>query len=212
MHSLYYNNYIAYNYILYTSFLFTGKRATTDEADSNEKLSHHDAPSSQSGGPSVHHNPLPFNIAEDGHRLRRQVRQCGATDKQHVLFMLDTSGSIGSAEFERVKEAVSNLTLLFCREIEVAVLTFNHEFHLEFCFNCYHEQDTLGPYTAIRNIQYRGGLTYTAGATKCACESLLGPSCGIEYASDTCVDIIYITDGKSNDRNLNVCKESQMHA
>ncbi len=121
--------------------------------------------------------------------------------------MLDTSGSIGSTEFERVKEAVSNLTLLFCREIEVAVLTFNHEFHLEFCFNCYHEQDTLGPYTAIRNIQYRGGLTYTAGATKCACESLLGPSCGIEYASDTCVDIIYITDGKSNDRNLNVCKE-----
>ena len=156
-----------------------------------------------------HIDPIPFDMNEHGTRVRRQANSCREGDNQHVLFALDTSGSITMGDYTTMKNTVADLTAIFCEDIEVAVLTFNHELHLEFCFNCYEGNDVgrINAMNAIRNLKHRQGWTHTAGAAKCICNSLLKPNCGIEITDKTCVDVIFITDGASNDPNLEICDE-----
>ena len=155
--------------------------------------------------------PVDFNWEEHHVRFRRQFTnspECHPDGTQYMLFLLDTSGSIGSADFQRMKEAIGNLVRLFCKPIKFAVMTFNHEFNLEFCFNC-HDNDCAGR-TSIRDsilgVRYRGGATHTAGATRCACDFLLSETCGLDSQAN-CISVVYITDGHSNDPNREVCQE-----
>jgi uncharacterized protein with von Willebrand factor type A (vWA) domain len=125
-----------------------------------------------------------------------------------VLFILDTSGSIGSVEFERMKTTIARLPGLFCRQVKFAAITFDHYIHLEFCFDCF--ESTYDGRTrvsdAIKAITYRGGLTYTGSTAKCVCEEILDASCGIEAYPD-CLDVVFITDGHSNDPAFKICDE-----
>ena len=154
--------------------------------------------------------PMPFDRFEHGPNLR-QRRQAECDDEvQNVLFVLDTSGSIGPTEFKRMKNALSNLMLLFCRQVRFALITFDHYVNLEFCFNCFDNtlQGRIEAQTAIRDAPYRGGWTRTAGTARCICEDLISSSCGIDTTKTlNCLDIVFITDGKSNDRSLEVCEE-----
>ena len=153
-------------------------------------------------------DPIPYDRKEHGARFRRAL--CQPNGEQHILFLLDISGSIGSYRFTQVTTAVSNLVALFCSPPKIGVMTFDHQFKLEFCFDCF-GTDANGRYEAaqaIRNIIYRGGATYTGGATRCACDELLTPGCGMP-SDATCTDVVYITDGKSNDPTLKVCNEVQ---
>ena len=153
--------------------------------------------------------PLPFDYARHGTRYRRQSRyeHCLAPDSvQHVLFMLDTSGSIGSENFENMTRSLSKLVRHFCRPIKIAAMIFSHERHLQFCFNC-HDNTCTGRKAAaraVKDIRYRGGSTHTALATKCACDTILSTSCGFNTTA-ACLDVIYVTDGYSNDPYRSVC-------
>ena len=158
--------------------------------------------------------PIPFDRFEHGPRFR-QRRQAQCNNRvQNVLFVLDTSGSIGPSQFNRVKIAVANLTTLFCKQVQLALITFSSTVNLEFCFDCF--QNTYSgrqdAQSAIKSAPYRGGGTNTAGTARCICEDLIHSSCGIDPGpiltlSPACVDVVFITDGKSNDRDLDVCQE-----
>ena len=91
----------------------------------SEKIEHEPLPN----------NPLAFDVAEHGARYRRC--NCVPDGIQHILFVLDTSGSIGESDFNRVTAKLSELVILFCKPIKVAVMTFDHEYFVEFCFNCF---------------------------------------------------------------------------
>ena len=154
-------------------------------------------------------DPIPYNRHEHGARFRRQSnRNCQPNGEQYVLFLLDTSGSIGRGNFENMKTAVGKLTLLFCNRIRVAVMTYSDRFHLEFCFNCFgsDHHGLLAAKEAIAAIPYRGGSTYTGGAARCACDELLTSGCGMHDLAN-CIDVVVITDGYSNDPNLEICEE-----
>ena len=63
----------------------------------------------------------------------------------------------------------------FCNPVSLAVMTFSHNFHREFCFNafdnnCNGRQNTK---SAMRNIGYRGGSTSTSEAVDCAFDEML---------------------------------------
>ena len=158
-------------------------------------------------------DPIQFDYNQHHARYRRQVRTtyCESPDSvRHVLFMLDTSGSIGRENFMNMTDAVSNLTKYFCRKTKVAMMVFNHDHFLEFCFDCF-DNNCGGRHAVrdkIRNIRYRGGLTYTGSATQCACETILTPDCGFDVCQ-ACLDVVYITDGKSNDPHHDVCETVQ---
>ena len=94
--------------------------------------------------PAVNHNVhssedsiMQFIWEEHAHRFRRQIRSpdscTSADDTQHVLFVLDSSGSIGAPSYTRMKEAVSKLTPLFCKKVKFALMTFSSDLILEFC-------------------------------------------------------------------------------
>ena len=153
---------------------------------------------------------LPFVWERDHIRFRRthKISGCEATDVHYMLFVLDTSGSIGRRNFNNMTEAIGNISHYFCKQIQVAFMTYNHDIHLEFCFNC-HGNDPQGRSRlnqTIRSIQYRGGMTHTAGAARCACSQVLQPSCGLPNNAG-CLDVVFITDGHSNDPNLRICNE-----
>ena len=159
-------------------------------------------------------DPIEFDMFEHGERYRRSYgSRCRPNDIQHILFVLDTSTSIGRRNFDRVTAALSKLVVLFCKPIKVAVMTFDHEFYVEFCFDCFDNTcaGRVAAGDAVRSIPYyRPGssgvrFTHTGGATQCICDYVLTSSCGI-YSSANCIDVVYITDGRSNDPRLNVCK------
>lgn len=155
-------------------------------------------------------DPIPFDWLEHGHHFRRHKRSasCGDDKVQHVLFVLDTSGSIGPEQFTRVKNALARLIPLFCKQVKIAVVSFSHHIHLEFCFDCY--KNTLAERNkakkAIEDIRYRGGGTHTGSTAKCVCDKILKSSCGFD-SMPTCLDVVFITDGKSNDPTLKICEE-----
>ena len=129
-----------------------------------------------------------------------------------IVFVLDTSGSIGQADFQRMTSAIGNIVPLFCDDIKLAVVSYSHNVNVEFCFDCYNlcsfeniiagtcsGQGRLAASNAIKNIKYRDGLTHTGVTTRCVRDYILNPSwgCGVDTSSD-CVDVIFVTDGKSN--------------
>ena len=157
-------------------------------------------------------DPIPFNIAQHGARYRRQTT-CLPNGMQHILFVLDTSGSIAESTFNHVTSTLSGLLAFFCNPIKVAVMTFDHEYYVEFCFNCYDNTclGRIGASAAMANIDYgfnRAGTryTHTGGATQCVCDFMLTQTCGLDPTAN-CIDVVYLTDGRSNDPNRNVCDD-----
>ena len=153
--------------------------------------------------------PISFdwNIHGSHFRQRRQTR-CSDDDTQYVLFVLDSSGSISQSDFTKMKEAVAKLVPLFCKNIKTALINFSSDIRLEYCFDCF-TNSVHGRAAASRSIQeaeYLGDCTNTGATVKCICENILGSSCGISSTPD-CLDVIFITDGHSNDPNLKVCDE-----
>ena len=183
------------------SFTLVGKRSADVKLESTKSESHISRLSAM--------EPIQFDKNEHGHRIRRQVQKCEPKDTQYILFVLDTSGSIQKENFEKMLEAVGNLTVMFCKPIKVAIMTFDHEFHLEFCFDCFNYSDISGFFDAkdaIEKIQYRFGGTHTGGAAQCICNELINPNCGLPTDPKPCVDVIFITDGHSNDPYLDICQ------
>ena len=123
---------------------------------------------------------------------------------RYVLFVLDTSGSIGPGNFEKILNIVSDIIPLFCGNISFAIMTFGNIMKQEICFDC-----TINIYEikeVIKRIKYRNGpRTRTGKAAKCACEHMLKPRCGYKDLRNTkFTDVIFITDGQSNG-DINVC-------
>ena len=143
-------------------------------------------------------------------RYKRPATNCQPDGTQHILFMLDTSGSIGKTEFDRMTATLGGLVTLFCKPIKIAVMTFDHDYYVEFCFDCF-DNTCLGRLDAgiaMSSINYRHGWTHTAGAATCACDFLLTSTCGLDPTAN-CIDVVFITDGHSNDPSLDICTEVQ---
>ena len=140
-------------------------------------------------------------------RRRRQSCSNGAT--RHVLFIVDTSGSIGPSVFNKVRDLLASISEKLCDQLRVAMMTYSHDINLEFCFNCHTDRRDI--FNAIKRVQYRGGLTHTTDATKCACDTLLTSACGLPDGRTTPnIDIVYLTDGGHNGPcKSNLAKEVQ---
>ena len=157
-------------------------------------------------------NPIPFDVLKHGHRYRRQGYNRECRESQYVLFVLDTSGSIPDSDFEAMTDALGCLVPLFCNPIKVAVMTFGHDFYMEFGFDCYDGntcQDRKDTAAAIGAITHRRGRrALTGGAVQCVDELLTNRQiANFSIDEDTrCLDVVFITDGRSNGP-LDVCRE-----
>ena len=150
---------------------------------------------------------VPFNMDEvvGAIHARRRREICPDSGTQtaqkhirYVLFILDTSGSIGKAHFQEVKKILANLSATLCDHLQVALLTYSSDFNLEFCFKCYNNSNDIRD--AIMNTRYRGGQTYATAATRCACKTMLTAECGLplNVIDPPKIDVVYLTDGRHN--------------
>ena len=154
---------------------------------------------------------LSSKFNKDGSHLRQRrhdpSKKCTETSNHHILFVLDSSGSITSSNYQRMLKAVASLTAVSCREPKFALLTFSSNMKIEFCFDCFSstEKGRTKTVEAIKNAQYQNGGTKTGEVVKCVCNFLLDARCG-KTADPNCLDVVFITDGHSNGK-LNPCNE-----
>lgn len=82
-----------------------------------------------------------------------------------LAFILDGSGSVGSYNFNQVKNFVKNVVDFFnigSSGTHVAVVTYSTYSRLEFNLKAYYTKSSIK--NAVSYIGYRGGWTYTADA------------------------------------------------
>ncbi|XP_022079977.1 uncharacterized protein LOC110973441 [Acanthaster planci] len=82
-----------------------------------------------------------------------------------LVFVLDSSGSVGQSNFEKTKSFVSNVSESFqigADQTRVAVIQYSSSVKVEFHLNTYADKTFLQE--AIRNITYIGGGTATVSA------------------------------------------------
>ena len=91
----------------------------------------------QSLDDSIIPEPYNFNYHLDtalAHRRRKRMSM--NCNDRYLLFMLDTSGSVGKKTFTRMVSSLSKLVSLFCGNTKIAAMTFGSHIYHEFCFKC----------------------------------------------------------------------------
>ena len=151
--------------------------------------------------------PEPFDI--DGHLINIRnyhhyhYRRQG-TKKWYILLILDTSGSIGKANFDLMTATLSTLVPLFCGSTKFGVMTYGDKIQRDICFNC-NQADRGKLFAAISSISYRDGpKTRSGDAIRCACDKILQRTCGYYDEDNALIDVIFLTDGRYNSGE-NIC-------
>ena len=172
--------------------IFIGGKRSVEMGDYEEDPTEMEIP--QPEPKPLKHHPIPFDINLHGHRYRRTP-----CNTQYVLFLLDTSGSIGPVNFCDVTCELSNLVQWFCSPVQLAVMTFSDTFHEEFCFGEYSNtcNGRRSAKAAMKRIGYRGGNTHSGRALRCAFDEMLVGDCGFP-GNHECLSVVFITDGWSN--------------
>lgn len=120
-----------------------------------------------------------------------------------IFFVLDTSGSVGSRNFQEVRGFVSDFVAglkIGPNDTQVGVIVFDTTARVQFYLNSYSTNASL--LTAIPNIAYRGGLTNTPdGLCKLIREGYTTQH-GARLSSASVLRLaVVMTDGKSNRRS-----------
>ncbi|WAR12942.1 CO6A6-like protein, partial [Mya arenaria] len=118
-----------------------------------------------------------------------------------IMFLLDSSGSVGSPNFQTMKGFVHDMMNSFNigpNAVQVGVDTFQTSVKAEFYMNTY--QDRTSVQQAINNIAYHSGLTHTGEALRFMHTDSFSAAHG-DRANVPNIAIV-VTDGQSNNPTL----------
>ena len=130
---------------------------------------------------------------------------------QDVVFVIDTSGSIGSSLFQLIKEFTANITTEIIRgspRSAVAVISYGSSAYIQFNLQAYTTLSSL--LSAINQLPYSGGGTDTAEALTLLLSSAQSGVLGLR--SDSAKIAIVITDGRSNSQSATLYAAAVLHA
>lgn len=129
----------------------------------------------------------------------------GCQVKSDIMFILDTSGSIGRSNFDFVR----NFVLQYANGLDIGpnanrigVITFSSSARLLFGLDTYSDSSSLRQ--AIRNIYYTGGGTNIPDALCQLLTSYSSNTLGARSGNSLFRVAILMTDGQSNE-NRNSC-------
>ena len=151
---------------------------------------------------------MPFDLDKELSHIKahRQKRQGANKKDKYVLYILDSSGSIGGTDFYNMTNVMAEFSLFYCSGTKIAAMSYSDTVYKNYCFNC-DQTNTFTRYKAIKSISYLGHTTASGDAIQCACDYMLNSPCGfprVRGKNAPELDIIFITDGRSN-RGKNVC-------
>ena len=125
-----------------------------------------------------------------------------------MVFVIDTSGSIGSSNFQMIRKFVADITIEIYSRSAVGVILFNNSAHIQFNLQAYTNLSTL--LSAIYQLPYSGGSTNTAGALRLLLSSARNGRLGLRSNSSKVA--IVITDGRSNSQSATLSAARSLHA
>ena len=135
------------------------------------------------------------------------ITDCGSAD---IVFLLDSSGSVGSSNFQKQKDFIVRFAQSFDigpNKVQIGVETFSSTPHHEFNMNTYH--DTTSLVDAIHRIGYHSGGTRTDLALKYvefhSFNAATGDRLGVRNI------LIVMTDGLSNAPSLTYQESVKLH-
>ncbi|XP_068137600.1 collagen alpha-1(XII) chain isoform X2 [Hyperolius riggenbachi] len=119
--------------------------------------------------------------------------------KADIVFLIDSSWSIGDDNFNKVRQFIFNTIGAFDvinpAGIQVSFVQFSDEAQTEFKLNTYADKSqALG---ALANVRYKGGNTKTGKALKFVREKVLTVENGMRRAVPKV--LVVVTDGRSQD-------------
>ena len=154
--------------------------------------------------------PMPFDLDKELSQAKAHRQKRSVTKDKYVLYMLDSSGSIGRTDFSRMTTAMASLSLFHCPKTKIAAMSYSTNVYKNYCFNC--DQNLFPRYQAIKGISYLSGSTASGDAINCACNNMLNTPCGfpsnLNGLNAPNLDVIFITDGHSN-RGKDVCEAAK---
>ena len=130
---------------------------------------------------------------------------------QDVVFVIDASGSIGSSNFQQIREFTANITAQLIHnspQSRVGVILFSSSVGLHINLQTYTSLNTL--LSAIYNLYYSGGGTDTAEALTLLLSYSQGGKLRLRHDSSKAA--IIITDGKSNNPSATLSAVAALHA
>ena len=128
-----------------------------------------------------------------------------------MVFVIDTSGSIGSSRFQLIREFTANITTELIRNSprsSVGVILFNSSANIQFSLQTYTSLNLL--LSAINNLPYSGGGTDTAEALTLLLSTTQNGVLGLR--SDSSKVAIVITDGESSNQTATLSAAAALHA
>ena len=132
-------------------------------------------------------------------------------DVVQVVFVIDTSGSIGQSRFQLIIEFLTTFTTDLIQNSQrntVGVILFGNNAYLEFNLQAHTTLNEL--LLAIRQLPYRGGGTDTAEALTLLLSTAQNGTLGLR--SDSSKVAIVITDGRSNSQSATLSAAAALHA
>ena len=136
---------------------------------------------------------------------------CSGNSVLDVVFVIDTSGSIGSSRFQLIREFTANITSELIRnspESAVGVILFASSAYIRFSLQTYSSLNSL--LSAINNLPYSGGGTDTDEALTLLLSSAQNGVLGLR--SDSTKVAIVITDGQSSSSSATLSAATALHA
>ena len=136
--------------------------------------------------------------------------RCSNNSFQDVVFVIDTSGSIGSSRFQLFREFIGNITVELIDNSPrsaVGVISFGNTPHLEFNLQAHTNSSAL--LSAINLLPYRGGNTFTHDALSFLLSIAQNGELGLR--NDSSKVAIIVTDGRSNSPSLTLLAADELH-
>ena len=133
-------------------------------------------------------------------------------DSVDVVFIIDSSGSIGSSNFQLIREFVASIATELIKNSprsSVGVILFDRSAHIHFSLQTYNSLSTL--LLAISQLPYNdGGSTNTAEALTLLLSAAQNGT--LRLRDDSIKIAIVITDGHSNNRLATLTAAAALHA
>ena len=123
-----------------------------------------------------------------------------------MVFVIDTSGSIGSSRFQLIREFTADITAELIHNFPrsaVGVISFGTTAHLEFNLEAYTNLSAL--LSVINLLPYRGGFTNTNLALSLLLSTARNGELGLR--NDSSKVAILVTDGRSTQTSLTAADE-----
>ncbi|KAH0627287.1 hypothetical protein JD844_002810 [Phrynosoma platyrhinos] len=139
-------------------------------------------------------------VEEASRQITQLFPACRKAILADIVFLVDSSASIGLENFQKVKNflytLVSNLHVSH-DQIRIGLAQYNDEIFVEFLLNQYSLKNDI--LEQIQNLPFRSGSTYTGAALNSIMEEYFIESAGSRAQENVPKVVILLTDGESND-------------